>query len=238
MQFPHLEQVFCLKVLAKFWRLFAETITIISAARTIFPPRMQDELPGRAQRTYVCADNVRVCIFCKTFEYFAKEPQSQEARATPRNGIAYRRENGALEAHIFVSEAQFSRDARRVEREADNARTVTFPSTARAVDKNAFCKLGLLRSAVLNEGLEMLGECERECVEYHCGAFRNTGLQRVVLPSTLRVLGDYTFHDCEALRRVVFRRKDQTTGMEEQCDSFSREVVIPAMLKKVGHGVF
>ena len=45
-------------------------------------------------------------------------------------------------------------------------------------------------SAVLNEGLEELGECRDDAD----GVFRWTGLKRVMFPSTLRVIGNRTFY--------------------------------------------
>ena len=49
-----------------------------------------------------------------------------------------------------------------------------------------------LMSAVLNEGLEELGECPGDVNSTFC----KTRLKRVVLPSTLKTIGDYTFYWC------------------------------------------
>ena len=69
----------------------------------------------------------------------------------------------------------------------------------------AFYECEALWSVRLNEGLEMLGFTEpRTPFEMwrHRGVFRGTGLERVRLPSTLKVLGRYAFCDCKALREV------------------------------------
>ena len=75
---------------------------------------------------------------------------------------------------------------------AEDAKTVTFPKTIREVQDDAFQGKAVI-SAVLNEGLEKLGECQDDCDE---GAFRDTQLQQVILPSTLQVLGNNTFSEC------------------------------------------
>ena len=64
---------------------------------------------------------------------------------------------------------------------AKDARTVAFPSTVREVSDSAFAGANLL-SAVLNEGLETLGE-HSNCS--YDGVFRGTQLRLVKLPSTL-----------------------------------------------------
>ena len=69
----------------------------------------------------------------------------------------------------------------------------------------AFYKCEALRSVRLNEGLETLVFTEPRTpfeIWRRCGVFMGTGVERVRLPSTLKVLGGYAFSDCAALREV------------------------------------
>ena len=69
----------------------------------------------------------------------------------------------------FVSGTELSRNMSLVVREHFGATTATFPNTARRVQNDAFRKTPL-RSVVLNEGLETLGECDDKAI-YPDGVF-------------------------------------------------------------------
>ena len=155
---------------------------------------------------YACADDAKVEVCRDVFEYFAEEHKSLGGLTTPRNGIAYRKDGCTLRTQLFVSETEFSRDVLLIAQGANRVRTITFPNTIRDVAKNAFYESSFLRSAVMNEGLETLGERSGTQTEPYSGAFRGIGLQRVVFPSTIESLGTYTFCDCKDLKRVTFRR--------------------------------
>ena len=72
--------------------------------------------------------------------------------------------------HIFVSETRLSRDMSRIVLGAKDVRTITFPSTIRDLSNGAFADANLL-SAVLNKGLETLGELQtKHCKGIFCGA--------------------------------------------------------------------
>ena len=60
------------------------------------------------------------------------------------------------EIRPVVSGIEFSRDMSRITWGA-NAKTLAFPGTVREVQDNSFCRTAV-RSVLLNEGLEMLGE--------------------------------------------------------------------------------
>ena len=64
----------------------------------------------------------------------------------------------------------------------------------------------MLRSAVLNEGLEELkGDYdETECEIRYNGIFSKSRLRQATLPASLRILGAGTFRDCKELKRVRF----------------------------------
>ena len=71
------------------------------------------------------------------------------------------------------------------------------PPNLREIGTAAFSFCGSLERVVLNEGLERLGEISYDNRTYYAGAFRNTKIKQITLPSTLRVLGDNTFQECE-----------------------------------------
>ena len=99
---------------------------------------------------------------------------------------------------VFVSETEFDRNMSQLARGAGNIRTITFPSTVREVEYNAFEDNRSLKSAVLNEGLEKL-EKDGCTYKYYTEVFYNSALQQITLPSTLRALADDTFQNCESL---------------------------------------
>ena len=104
----------------------------------------------------------------------------------------------------FVSGSEFDRNMSQIVAADVNAKTATFPNTARRVLDRAFADTSL-RSAVLNEGLERLGGHREECRNRYVGVFCNTKIQKITLPSTLRVLEDDIFDNCRELKSVTFR---------------------------------
>lgn len=115
----------------------------------------------------------------------------------PRSGIAYQvHDEKFCSPRLLVSETEFDRAMSQVVNGAAYARTIAFPNTVRGARGCAFAENKELISAVLNEGLEVLGEHEKEYGQLLCGVFESTALQRVALPSTLRMLGDHTFREC------------------------------------------
>ena len=93
-----------------------------------------------------------------------------------RYGVVYAldRDSWRLMARFFIAETEFSRDMSSIEKGPKSARTIAFPSTVRAVRDGAFYENDLLRSAVLNEGLETLGGCCDIKEKSHRGVFYYT----------------------------------------------------------------
>lgn len=187
----------------------------LSSTRLTSPPQMQDKCCNNEHNKsarwnatrdrYACTGDAKVGVGRDVFEYFEEEHKDRGGLTTPRNGIAYRKDGRTLRTQLFVSEMELSRDALLVAQGANRVRTITFPKTIRDVTENAFYELSFLRSAVMNEGLEALGERGGTQSEPYSGAFRGIGLQRVVFPSTIKSLGTYTFRNCKDLKRVIFR---------------------------------
>ena len=103
---------------------------------------------------------------------------------------------GAGQPRALVSGTWLSRNLSQIASGAKNAKTFTFPRTVREAQGYLFWG-GPLRSVVLNEGLQTLGDGTGT-------VFKDTRLRTVRLPSTLRVLEQETFADCGRLRRVAF----------------------------------
>ena len=125
----------------------------------------------------------------------------------------------------------------RIVRGAKKVKTVTFPTTARRVMDAAFM-YNALRAVVLNEGLEALGECQNDSCER---VFSRTKLRKVRLPSTLRVLGDFTFCLCTYLREVTFAKESRLKVIGKYAFSECvrlRNIILPEGLDAIGNEAF
>ena len=123
----------------------------------------------------------------------------------------------------------------RAVRGPEDSKAATFPRTVRHVSDCAFAGPAL-KSVVLNEGLETLGECQQKYV----GVFNCARLKQVALQSTLRVLGDYAFYCCAQLRRVELREGSRLEEIGNSCFSYSglEEFVALRGLRKIGRSAF
>ena len=70
------------------------------------------------------------------------------------------------------------------------------PPSLKAIGDGAFSNCKQLKYAVLNEGLETLGN-GREI-----GCFESSSIENVVLPSTLKRLEKRTFYNCKKLNSI------------------------------------
>ena len=68
----------------------------------------------------------------------------------------------------------------------------------------------------------------------------NTVVEQVILPSTLRVLGDSTFYRCCALKSVIFREGCKLEQIGKRCfaESGLEEFVAPSRLRKIDAEAF
>ena len=147
-----------------------------------------------ARTTYRCADGVAVSVPVTTVRRHERMVLYYgDARVWTAYGnvVAYRhsRETKWLQPELFVSETEFDRKMLRILWGTLDSKTVAFPGTVREVADDAF-QSKAVRSAVLNEGLEALGEYQNA---FQDGVFSKTHLKRVRLPSTLLMLGCHTF---------------------------------------------
>lgn len=121
----------------------------------------------------------------------------------------------------------------------NGARQKNGASTVREAAGDAF-RSKALRAAVLNEGLEALGELESQLNIYSCGVFCGTQVRHVTFPSTLKEIGCRAFSECRDLRHVEFREGSRLESIGKLCFSGSglEEFVAPPRLRKIGGAAF
>ena len=163
------------------------------------------------------------------FERKQDGPGKMYVQIVYMNAVMRETDTRNRKARLFVSGVEFSRDMSRIVKSKKDVKTITFPSTVREVPDGAFSGTSV-RSAVLDEGLEKLGE-------HHghdsVGVFGRTPLSRVVLPSTLRTMGDCTFYMCEQLKRVIFADESRLEDIGKYCffESGLEEIAIPSSVR-------
>ena len=82
----------------------------------------------------------------------------------------------------------------------------------------------------LPEGLEVVGD----------GWFSDSDIERLIIPNTVKKLGDSAFSNCVRLREVVFESDSQLETIGSYCFERCglREFVVPESVKDIGFGIF
>lgn len=108
-------------------------------------------------------------------------------------------------------------------------RSITFPSTLKKIKSSSFYKCTGLTEITIPEGCEEIDKAFLYC----------TNLQRVSLPSTLRVLGDGAFNNCTSLANIDLPSSLESIGEEAFFeDKLLTEISLPRSLKTIGGGAF
>ena len=89
----------------------------------------------------------------------------------------------------------------------EDIRTIRFPNTVEKANDGAFYCMLSLRSAVLNEGLDEIGA--KLCGMLSLGIFAKSGLGRIVISSTLRVIGERALMSCYSLVHIEFCKESK-----------------------------
>lgn len=117
------------------------------------------------------------------------------------------------------------------------------PKKLQRIGQSAFAYCQSLTSAVLNEGLEKLGDriFKKDSLEKYrnnLGIFRRSGLESVQLPSTLKVLGQFTFYACKSLKNISLPQGLER--IERNCfeGGVIEELTLPSTLKEVERDAF
>ena len=144
----------------------------------------------------MCTDGVKVLLSNRNIKQSVRDHDDsdrEDGQTEYANEVMYRtcKKVQQLFPHIVVSKTRFSRDVSQIAWATRDIKTITFPSTIRKICGNAFYHTPL-QSVVLNDGLEELEE-----YRYNAdGTFSYAKLKQIVLPSTLRVIGNGSFHSC------------------------------------------
>ena len=113
------------------------------------------------------------------------------------------------------------------------------PSSIKVVGLGAFSNCEQLRYAELNEGLETLGEKWNNGKEEHEGTvFAGSGIERIKISSTLKVIQAYTFFKCKSLKTVEFSEGLEKIGVAAFRESGIENIVLPVSTKAVGPQAF
>lgn len=196
---------------------------------------------------YTCRDGAKVEVKHTAFWQHTLEEESEwsdqedsesdeesvQEYVVPRNGISLKaRGEDCYSPQVFVSEMGFSRDMSKITSGSNEIKTITLPNTVRHVMDDTFSHTPL-ESVILNEGLEVLGGCNDSDNSYHSGVFSYTKLRQVIVPTTLRTLGDNAFRACPQLAHVIFRIGSRLEKVGNFCFSYSslEEFQTPLCLK-------
>lgn len=64
-------------------------------------------------------------------------------------------------------------------------------------------------------------------------------VEEVVLPKTIREIGEYSFHECKKLKSITLNKGLEIIGKRAFKNCFAlKEIVIPASVKKIGSDCF
>ena len=157
------------------------------------------------------------------------------------SGISHVRDSdsGKLMSYVTISGIEYTNCMRLIIWALIRIRTMIFPNTVRIVFQAAFNNIRILRSVILNEGLEVLGygECKPDGTLY-AGVFEGCGLTRVWLPCTLRKIGYNVFKGCERLKGIWLPKGLEYIGQEAFRASGLKSIVFPKSLKEMGARAF
>ena len=111
----------------------------------------------------MCADGVAVLLSSRALKRSVRDQDDSDdpdVRIEYVNGVAFKA--GTMMSHarpqVIISETFFSRDVPQILWGAKDIKTIVFPNTVKYVSNCALTSPAL-KSVVLNEGLETLGEC-------------------------------------------------------------------------------
>lgn len=112
---------------------------------------------------------------------------------------------------------------------------ITTPPKVRCIGSGAFYGCRSLQRVELNEGLEVLGKYFKL---FSSGAFRESAVHSVSLPSTLKVIGDYSFCNCKNLRAIELPERLEVIGNYSFSGTMLLAISIPVRVKIIGEGAF
>lgn len=123
---------------------------------------------------------------------------------------------------------------------AGSLNSISLPSGLQEIQGGAFSGCTALTSISLPQGLKKIGEAS-DYFRGMCGpgAFANSGLKSITIPSSVTVLGDAAFCGCKSLEDVSMSSgiKDIGYGCFESCSSL-KQLALPSTVETIGRGAF
>lgn len=147
------------------------------------------------------------------------------------NSILY---TGSRRTRVSAQRIEYDRAMTEISGCSNKTRTVIFPPGIRTLGQNAFLMASSLRQAILNEGLEVLGTDEYAHTEQlRFGTFSESGIEKIRLPSTLKVIEACAFYDCKKLKSIQL--PEGLVKIEKKCffGSGLESVSFPESLRTV-----
>lgn len=109
----------------------------------------------------------------------------------------------------------------------------------RTVCNGAFAECENLQKAVLNEGLEILGDDETDKDEKRqLGVFERSALEHVELPSTLKEIKCGAFYECRNLGSVSLPNGLEKIGKGCFFSCDLKEIIFSKSMKEIGSCAF
>lgn len=108
-------------------------------------------------------------------------------------------------------------------------KSITIPSSVRAIGRYAFAGCTNLTEVNLSEGLQYIGQ----------GAFQASGIKKITIPSTLQYAGAWPFSLCDNLTSVAIAdgASEIDGGLFARCSSLT-DVEIPNTVTKINGSAF
>ena len=110
-----------------------------------------------------------------------------------------------------------------------------FPKSLRTAVQGAFAHCENLKTASLNDGLEVLGTEDKVTLT---GVFSGSALERVELPSTLKRIQNCTFYECKNLKHISLPSSLESIGAFCFARSCLEEITLPGNVTRVGATAF
>lgn len=72
------------------------------------------------------------------------------------------------------------------------------------------------------------------------GWFQSTSIEKLIVSSRVKTLGEYAFYNCKQLREVAFEPDSHLECIGELCFAYTslREITIPSSVKSLGVSAF
>ena len=117
--------------------------------------------------------------------------------------------------------------------------SVDFPASLRTISQGSFSQCKNLRSAKFAEGPEALGTDERQRDgTMWSGAFQESALESVRLPSTLRKIAYRTFAGCRSLKAIELPDRLECIGKYCFSESGLESIKTPSALRTIDAWAF